>query len=47
MHVALSDGGNCLVVDDGKDALSRDAEIGLAADTGNLHYFDGQGLRTN
>jgi ABC-type sugar transport system ATPase subunit len=47
MHVALSDGGNCLVVDYGKNALSRDAEVGIAADTGNLHYFNRQGFRTN
>ncbi len=40
VHVALPDGTKCLVIDDGKRYASNDAEVGLAAEGKNLHYFD-------
>jgi ABC-type sugar transport system ATPase subunit len=44
MHVELPDRQSCLVVHDGKDLPSFGSEIGLVADTQNLHFFDRNGL---
>jgi ABC-type sugar transport system ATPase subunit len=40
MHVELPNGRICLVIHDGKDLPAFGSEIGLVADSHNLHFFD-------